>query len=63
MFESMVGEELTELLMKPLTGTKTADNTKITHFSQYFSIDTVFFCDLKLKVYWVGNDGEFVIFG
>jgi hypothetical protein len=59
----MIGEELTELLTKPLTGIKTADNTKITHFSQYLSIDTVIFCDLKLKVYSVGNDGEFDIFG
>jgi hypothetical protein len=63
MFESMVGEELTELLMKPLTGIKTADNTKIMHFSQYLLIDAVVFCDLKLKVYWVGNDSECDIFG
>jgi hypothetical protein len=39
----MVGEELTELLTKPLNGRKTVDNTKITHFSQYISIDTAIF--------------------
>ena len=45
MFGWMVGEELTELLTKPLTGRKTADNTKIMHFSQYLSIDTLIFCN------------------
>jgi hypothetical protein len=49
--------------MKPLTEIKTANNTKIMHFSQYLLIDVVVFCDLKLEVYWVGNDGEFDIFG
>jgi hypothetical protein len=39
----MVGEESTELLAKPLTGIKTPDNTKHTHFSQYLWIDTVIF--------------------
>jgi hypothetical protein len=37
------------------------DNTKIAFLSQSLSIDTVIFCDLKLKVYLVGNDGEFDI--
>jgi hypothetical protein len=58
----MVGEELTDLLMKPLIGIKTANNTKIMQFSQSLSIETVVFSHLKLKVYLVGNDGEFNIF-
>jgi hypothetical protein len=59
----MVGEELAELLMKPLTGRKTANNTKRMFLLQYLSIDTIIFCDLKLKVYLVGNASEFDIFG
>jgi TM2 domain-containing membrane protein YozV len=58
MFGWTVGKELAELLTKPLTGTKAVNNTKITHFSQYLSIDTAIFLYFET---W--NDGEFTIFG
>jgi hypothetical protein len=42
---------------------ETVDNTKITYFSQYLSIDTIrFFCGSKLYVYLGRNDDEFDMF-
>jgi hypothetical protein len=51
----MVGEELTELLTKPLTGIKAVDNTKITHFSQYLSIDTAVFLNFETQHLSIGS--------
>jgi hypothetical protein len=41
---------------------ETINKTKITYFSQNLSIDTVIFYS-KLKVYLLGNNGEFDVFG
>jgi hypothetical protein len=57
MFRQIVGEALTELLTKPLTGRKTGNNTKITYLLQYLSIDMVVFHDLKVVVYQGGDNG------
>jgi hypothetical protein len=42
---------------------KNSRYTKIVFLSRYcLSIDSVIFCDLKVEVYLVGNDGEFDMF-